>query len=1118
MLNNNKNNSNEDCPELSEFDLVLQKQAQLAIEQELEAWRDFENYLSPVQYDDLTNSRNQQDEAIFNYTNTYENSAEFTSLLSDSSIVYKPYDLQSDIAVQSLDLSERSESANTIDLKHSMIESSENNILSASLYSPSSTPYSPDRIYQQLSLDKKNLMSDTSLLVQQLQQPSPVSVNVLTPVVTPVHSPSKEAFTASFSPQTSALASGFSDQNDTDLSTQGTPMLPLDSSLQFNLLDSNVDFSLDNTNLSVKARVPEYKRSAHNAIERRYRNNINDRIAELKNAVPALVHAKIKKATAKTASANDDDEEEDDDCKEEIIDGVAVATKLNKATILKKSTEYIVHLKHSEEELRRENDLLQQLLFQLPGGQDILLNYCMQKAQRHQELENEQLRENALQEELKSQQRKTRGRKRTREVQENSFASNSTKSNKELQNLGAFQKKAVSKQAKKQKTNTSNRVFMALFMAISLFSSSPLSAGPSTKDQFESHKHVSRTADEMFTTYNNSSPTLASNTFHFSDTWSTIRTTLFIICLFQFLSPLIRFWLPQGFRIKKVNKKVKSASAENKASLDGNFAAHTTALTPGDQKCMQMYNILAKSLETDNAQHHKISNSTVFPQKDKRPITLFLALAKEAAQYISRHWLGYEIFYSDQDLSPQEQWVQACKWIKLNEIECLGGNPDVTRASMLYSCLHMLNLIETMEDDENEYVGQSRSRVYATAAMQMALIVPHHGIAEKLSRYFWRLSMYESGLEDDPLMCALVFDCHEDDGEDRMELMLSSRAWSETLEVMYQQIEHFGKSETTGLSLSMTAPVLIPVGILSTLHLLDNLQTQFGRLVISVTAKPLTPAMIAEEDENDFSESTFSFLMDITQPALGSENRKEDYHRLAHWFATVGAIIDYLWKSNITSVERLLPTLVQDVPRSLISREVDGDDVVGYKERMNQIDELTKKSIIHTLIGATFLKKHTAEHQKRGVEELKKAEYLKLHLKKVTASCSSGELLEEPDLESSVLALAEFVSSVVGLETWIYAWRLAPVLANNQVSQDEWEAMITDRVRHSSMSLRRMIRRHSLNGLRTNEELVERLSKLGSFVSGQADETECLDLDQENEEESLANRSEKALEILRGLI
>ncbi|XP_015785096.1 sterol regulatory element-binding protein 2 [Tetranychus urticae] len=67
-----------------------------------------------------------------------------------------------------------------------------------------------------------------------------------------------------------------------------------------------------------KHAVPE-KRTAHNAIERRYRSSINDKITELKNMV------------------------------------VGTDAKLNKSAVLKKAIEYIHHLTTSNNKLRQEN-------------------------------------------------------------------------------------------------------------------------------------------------------------------------------------------------------------------------------------------------------------------------------------------------------------------------------------------------------------------------------------------------------------------------------------------------------------------------------------------------------------------------------------------------------------------------------------------------------------------------------------------------------------------------------------------------------------------------------------------------------------------------------------------
>ncbi|CAG8461712.1 4621_t:CDS:2 [Dentiscutata erythropus] len=102
---------------------------------------------------------------------------------------------------------------------------------------------------------------------------------------------------------------------------------------------------------SKKLTNKQQKKVAHNVIERRYRNNINDRIIELKNVVPALCHLKNK----------------DDDVIEEV-DGIPAATKTNKATILTKATEYIMYLKNNNQKFKNENMLLKKIIEAIPGG------------------------------------------------------------------------------------------------------------------------------------------------------------------------------------------------------------------------------------------------------------------------------------------------------------------------------------------------------------------------------------------------------------------------------------------------------------------------------------------------------------------------------------------------------------------------------------------------------------------------------------------------------------------------------------------------------------------------------------------------------------------------------
>ncbi|KAI5455957.1 hypothetical protein BGZ63DRAFT_367772 [Mariannaea sp. PMI_226] len=92
------------------------------------------------------------------------------------------------------------------------------------------------------------------------------------------------------------------------------------------------------------------KKTAHNMIEKRYRTNLNDKIAALRDSVPALrvmVHRLEQQGEGV----------EDDIC-EEDLGGLAPAHKLNKATILSKATEYIAHLEKKNKSLARENNQL----------------------------------------------------------------------------------------------------------------------------------------------------------------------------------------------------------------------------------------------------------------------------------------------------------------------------------------------------------------------------------------------------------------------------------------------------------------------------------------------------------------------------------------------------------------------------------------------------------------------------------------------------------------------------------------------------------------------------------------------------------------------------------------
>jgi hypothetical protein len=88
------------------------------------------------------------------------------------------------------------------------------------------------------------------------------------------------------------------------------------------------------------------KKTAHNMIEKRYRTNLNDKIAALRDSVPSL---------RVMSRGNGQGEEEDDP---EDLEGLTPAHKLNKATVLSKATEYIRHLEKRNKRLQDEVDTL----------------------------------------------------------------------------------------------------------------------------------------------------------------------------------------------------------------------------------------------------------------------------------------------------------------------------------------------------------------------------------------------------------------------------------------------------------------------------------------------------------------------------------------------------------------------------------------------------------------------------------------------------------------------------------------------------------------------------------------------------------------------------------------
>lgn len=110
---------------------------------------------------------------------------------------------------------------------------------------------------------------------------------------------------------------------------------------------------------------PGRPKTGHTIIERRYRTNLNARITNLKQSVPALrvLEARLN---GKDSSPHDTVDERG------FVDGVKVGRKMSKANILGKATEYIRVLKRREARLRREQAGLKSLVSGLVNGPTLL--------------------------------------------------------------------------------------------------------------------------------------------------------------------------------------------------------------------------------------------------------------------------------------------------------------------------------------------------------------------------------------------------------------------------------------------------------------------------------------------------------------------------------------------------------------------------------------------------------------------------------------------------------------------------------------------------------------------------------------------------------------------------
>lgn len=460
---------------------------------------------------------------------------------------------------------------------------------------------------------------------------------------------------------------------------------------------------------------------------------------------------------------------------------------------------------------------------------------------------------------------------------------------------------------------------------------------------------------------------------------------------------------------------------------------------------------------------------------------------KEASQLLSGHGSSGNTTAPSQ----REGWTVARQWIKSNGYKdgTPSTRPRVPQAIAHYihtlvfadnswlrnlcTCLKMVNLVDTL--DAREDLEQWRVQVYVTVALRIdSLGMP---LGTLLARYLWRKAMYEASDcgsssapqktdENDVWMRALLWDVHQGDATDRVDSMVGSVAWQETLSALKKRA------------------CLCPIATLSTYHLIDNIRTQLGRLVISMM--DATPPMTADYFSIS-SETMFDPILQLHYPSP-----------LILWLASVGATVEALAKSDLkTAKQRLL---------RLAPPAHDDDD--------DTIDQGLKRKMGLDLSGAIRLQEGDCAG---GVQDLYEAQKWQEAMRKSWTHHHRRRCQVQKGLESSAMALAEFVVSLTGLQAWIVAWCLGP---SSLEKEESWDQTMMEQVRNECLGLRRMLNCRSLERLPTNPELIDRLSRLSYFVSRQSDGS---DSNSEEDEEVCCSseprerRADRAMDILHGL-
>lgn len=454
----------------------------------------------------------------------------------------------------------------------------------------------------------------------------------------------------------------------------------------------------------------------------------------------------------------------------------------------------------------------------------------------------------------------------------------------------------------------------------------------------------------------------------------------------------------------------------------------------------------------------------------------FFSLILEIIRFFVRRTFGHDILY-DGDLDEDQEWTRACTWLRMSELECVGGNPVVTRISMLHSCLKTINLIETLESNN----FRSFSRAYATAAVQMALASPRF-ISSFCTRYFWQLAFdfYDIDDFDQDWLQIFFLDIHQGDRQESVMLLLESDVWNEALNVMRLQTQLFHEDRMVP---KIKPTSTVPLEIIANFHILRKLQPLFSQLVLLLT-NPNEMDM-RRDDSSEMDDTRFDEILAACV-----------FSNPARWYALVGACVEAILSDNLELAESFIVD-IKDLPNHSLPE-----------------DRTIQLSIAYSLIAATQMQ---SGDKTAAFRVLLKARAVQMERCKLKVQAEDGDILT---IENNVIMLADFVIHLLTLQTWIKLLETQePVKDDDRVlmSVAEMNAIILSMIKN----LRRMVAAPPMVLDSYYQYVLDRLCRISTVFYGSSfgdSGCECSDEEEDHSQQPKSpNTATHALRILHGL-